>query len=76
MLAAQQGFRDNCSEWVCLGELALVIVPGSVEDERIFSAMNFLKSDLRNRLVNPHLTDALRIFSSHAYTHLPLPRGP
>ena len=44
MLAAQQGFRDNCSEWVRLGELAVVIVPGSVEDERIFSAMNFLKS--------------------------------
>ena len=69
MLTQYEAFHINCQcpEWTRLAELALVIVPGSVEDERVFSAMNFIKSALRNRLVNPNLTNAMRIFTSQAY---------
>ena len=51
-----------------LAELALVMVPGSVEDERLFSAMNFIKNVLRNKLKNPHLTAAVRLFFSRQFT--------
>ena len=51
-----------------LAELALVMVPGSVEDERLFSAMNFIKNELRNKLKNPHLTAAVRLFFSRQFT--------
>jgi hypothetical protein len=37
------------------------MVPCSVEDERVFSAMNFIKSRLRNRLT-VHLSEAVRLF--------------
>ena len=32
----------HLSEWAVLAELALVMVPGSVEAERMFSTMSFL----------------------------------
>ena len=57
-------FKVDCSEYLVLAELAFVMVPGSVEDERLFSAMNFIKNDLRNRLKNPHLTATVRLFFS------------
>jgi hypothetical protein len=48
---------------VCkLGELAMVLVPGSVEEERVFSTMKFIKTPLRNRLKERHLNSAMRIF--------------
>ena len=61
-------FKVNCSEYLVLAELALVMVPASVEDERLFSAMNFIKNDLRNSLKNPHLTAAVRLFFSRQFT--------
>ena len=35
---------DHLSEWAVLAELALVMVPGSVEAERMFSTMSFLNT--------------------------------
>ena len=36
-------------------------------DERLFSALNFIKSDLRNSLINPNLTNAVRMFVSDRF---------
>ena len=49
-------------------EMSLVLVPGSVEDERIFSLMKLTKSYLRNALINPHLSEAVRVFASSLYS--------
>jgi hypothetical protein len=49
------------TEWLKVAEFALVMVPGSVEDERLFSIMNLIKNELRNRLKNPLLTEAICI---------------
>jgi hypothetical protein len=38
------GARLRYPEWVKLAELVMVLVPGSVEDERMFSAMKYLKN--------------------------------
>ena len=54
--------EDHCPEWARLAEMAMVMVAGSVEDERTFSGLNFIHSDQRSCLVNPHLTDSLRMF--------------
>ena len=44
----------------------LVMVPGSVEAERMFSTMTFIKDNLRNRLTT-HLSPCARIYSQHTY---------
>jgi hypothetical protein len=49
------------------------MVPVSVEDERLFSALNFIKSRSRNRLQNPHLSDALRLSFSNTFDVLTFP---
>jgi hypothetical protein len=53
---------DACSEFLKLHQLALVMVPGSVEDERKFSAMILFRSDRRSRLKASHLTVCARLF--------------
>jgi hypothetical protein len=53
--------------WFKVAEIALVMVPGSVEDERRISAVNFLKSNVRNRL-SKHLGACLRLFSQELFT--------
>ena len=45
-----QVIRQTCSEWLVVASIALMMVSGSVADERAFSAMNFIKNVLRNRL--------------------------
>ncbi|KAJ9522223.1 hypothetical protein QJQ45_008050 [Haematococcus lacustris] len=55
------------SEYGRLAELAMVMVPGSVEEERMFSAMAYLKDDTRNRLNEEHLNVCARAF--HTVTH-------
>ena len=57
----------NMSECGVLAELALVMVPGSVEAERMFSTMTFIKDNLRNRLTT-HLSPCACIYSQHTYT--------
>jgi hypothetical protein len=42
-------------------ELAIIMVLGSVEDERTFSIMNFMKSKLHNHLTT-HLHLVVRMF--------------
>ena len=46
-LMAMSMAAANLSEWAVLAELALVMVPGSVEAERMFSTLSFLKNKLR-----------------------------
>ncbi len=58
---------DACSEFLPLYELAMVLVPGSVEDERMFSAMNFIRSDRRNGWKANHLTVCARLFNDALY---------
>ncbi|KAJ9528162.1 hypothetical protein QJQ45_005792 [Haematococcus lacustris] len=55
------------SEYGRLAELAMVMVPGSVEEERMFSAMAYLKDDTRNRLNEEHLNACARAF--HTVIH-------
>jgi hypothetical protein len=57
---------DACSEFLRLYELAMV--PGSVEDERMFSAMNFIRSDRRNRLKAKHLSVCALVQGCVVYT--------
>ncbi|KAG1673755.1 hypothetical protein FOA52_002324 [Chlamydomonas sp. UWO 241] len=70
-LTSHTGF--SCPTFELLAELAIVMVPVSVEDERLFSALNFIKSKSRNRLQNPHLSDALRLFFSNTFDVLTFP---
>ncbi|GFH22269.1 uncharacterized protein HaLaN_19711 [Haematococcus lacustris] len=47
--------KADIPEYMKLAELALVMTPGSVEKERMFSAMAYLKDDTGNRLQECHL---------------------
>jgi 2-C-methyl-D-erythritol 4-phosphate cytidylyltransferase len=42
--------QHGLSEYLKLAEVAIVLVLGSVEDERIFSTLSFMKDKLHNRL--------------------------
>ena len=46
--------RHGLSEYIKLVEIAAILVLGSVEDERTFSILSFMKDKLRNR-VQTHL---------------------
>ncbi|KAG1678504.1 hypothetical protein FOA52_014537 [Chlamydomonas sp. UWO 241] len=70
-MTSHEGF--NCPTFERLAEMAIVMVPVSVEDERLFSALNFIKSKSRNRLQNPHLSDPLRLFFSNTFDVLTFP---
>ncbi|KAJ9524380.1 hypothetical protein QJQ45_008584 [Haematococcus lacustris] len=63
-LAGQLIAKADISENIKLTECALVMTPGSVEEERMFSAMAYLKDDIRNRLQECHLNVCTRVFSS------------
>jgi hypothetical protein len=55
--------RAAISEWLELGQLGLVQVHGSMEDERMFSAMAYLKNKYRTRLKELHLNVAAHLFN-------------
>ncbi|KAJ9533737.1 hypothetical protein QJQ45_026806 [Haematococcus lacustris] len=55
--------KADISEYIKLAELALVMTPSSVEEERMFSAMAYLKDDTRNRLQECHLNVCARVFA-------------
>jgi hypothetical protein len=59
---------ERASEWAKLGELALVLVPGSVEEERLFSCMNNIKNAGRNRLEEAHLNACVRMKCQRFFT--------
>jgi len=57
----------SLSEFLKLAEIACVQVLGSVEDERTFSTLTFIKNRLRNRLTT-HLELAVAMFAQRFYT--------
>ncbi|KAJ9521633.1 hypothetical protein QJQ45_000445 [Haematococcus lacustris] len=66
-LAGQPITKADILEYIKLAELALVMTPGSVEEERMFSPMAYLKDDTRNRLQECHLNVCARVFSSNQF---------
>ncbi|KAG2441494.1 hypothetical protein HXX76_003116 [Chlamydomonas incerta] len=52
---------DSYGEFMRLAKLAAAIVPGSVEAERAFSTMSYIKNKQRNRLQQQHLSLAVRM---------------
>ena len=53
---------------VDLAELVLVTVPGSVEDERMFSTLKYICYPQRNRLQAQHLTCCAQGLKSSAFS--------
>lgn len=66
-LAASPTLRERLSEWFKVAEIAMVTVLGSVEDERTFSTMNWVKSKVRNRR-GEHLDASVRLFAQPFWT--------
>jgi hypothetical protein len=58
---------ENISAWVRFANLALAIPIGSVDNERTFSAMKYIKSAIRNRLVGVHLNSCVRLFVQDSF---------
>ena len=59
---------DRFGEWVKVAELVMVLVPGSVEDEHMFSTLKYFCNPQRNRLHAQHLTSCARGFKSSAFS--------
>jgi hypothetical protein len=57
---------SKLSEFMRLAKIAITTVLGSVEDERTFSSLKFIKSRLRNRLEG-NLDTVVRVFSQGYY---------
>lgn len=55
-------------EYVKLAQLAMIHVLGSVEDERCFSFLTFLKDKVRNRLDGDHLSLVVGMEVQQVYT--------
>ncbi|KAJ9507055.1 hypothetical protein QJQ45_004653 [Haematococcus lacustris] len=55
------------SEFCKAATLLIVTVPGSVEEERTFSAMNFIKDERRNSL-SANLSSTLRVYLDKTFT--------
>jgi hypothetical protein len=51
--------KCSLSDWLSLANTALVQVFGSVEEERLFSKLAFIKEERRNRLLSDHLNACL-----------------
>ena len=66
-ISASRVLAHGFPEYLKLAEIALVHVIGSVEDERVFSSVSFLKSKLRNSL-DPHLGLVVGMYSQTLYT--------
>jgi hypothetical protein len=47
---ANSYLKHSLSEYLKVAEIAIVMVLGSVQDERTFSTVSFMKTKLRNRL--------------------------
>lgn len=65
-LAASPSFGPRISEFMKLAKIAIVMVGGSIEDERVFSTMNFVKDKLRNCLSELEL--CVRLKSQRLFT--------
>ena len=51
-----------------VAELVMVMVPGSVEDERMFSTFKYIRDRQRNRLHAQHLRSCARGFKSSVFS--------
>jgi hypothetical protein len=59
--------RHSLSEFMKVAELGITMVLGSVQDERTFSTMSFLKTKVRNRLTT-HLPLVVSMKCQNFYT--------
>ena len=55
------GTKHKISEWVKLASIALVQVPGSVEEEPLFSKPGYIKDECSNSLDKGHLNACLML---------------
>ena len=67
-VACNRALVSNFPEFAKLAEIAIVQVLGSVEDERTFSFLSFLKDKTRNRLDNAHLSLVVGMHAQEVYT--------
>jgi hypothetical protein len=58
--------HNHLFEYMCLAEIAIIVVLGSIEDERTFSNLAFIKNKVRNRL-GGHLDTTVRMYSQGFY---------
>ena len=58
---------SRLSEYFKVAKIAIAAVLGSVEDERTFSTLSFMKSKLRNRL-RGHMDTCVKLFSQSFFT--------
>jgi hypothetical protein len=68
MLDANIALAGQFPEYIKLAQIALVHVLGSVEDERCFSSLTFLKDKLRNRLASDHLSVIMGMYGQQVFT--------
>jgi hypothetical protein len=61
ILGATQYLQENISKYFKLADLCQTMIFGSVEDERICSALSFLKSKMRNK-IHKHMDICLRLY--------------
>eukprot|EP01018_Ginkgo_biloba_P030613 Gb_17421 [translate_table: standard] len=61
ILGASQYLQENMSKYFKLADLCQTMILGSVEDERVFNLLSFLKSKLRSKL-DKHLDPCLRLY--------------
>jgi hypothetical protein len=66
-LSTSNILKRNFGEWFKVAQIAAVQVLGSVEDERTFSTVAFMKNKVRNCLTD-HLNPAIGIFSQKFFT--------
>lgn len=66
-ISANGLLSHNLSEFIKVAEIACVQVLGSVEDERTFSTLSFIKNKLRNRLTT-HMELTVAMFAQKFYT--------
>lgn len=66
VLDSNNNLTQNFGEFLKLAEMALVHVIGSVEDERLFSSVGFLKSKLRNNL-DDHIQVVVGMYSQRVF---------
>ena len=74
-LSARHRYSDM-SEYLKLAQIMLMCSAGSVENERLFSCMNLVKSKTRNALKSEHLNACLRLATSaHTFDTFPYKRA-
>jgi len=67
LLTINQIICPKFLEWLNLVELSMVMVLNSMEDERCFSNLSFMKSKLRSRLTT-HLDLVVKMYAQSFYT--------